>query len=48
MEIKIKTAKNGVTSTVTMELHKDLILKRPNRQVVLSGERKKTTYGEAL
>ena len=31
MKIKTKNAKNGVMSTVTMALHKDLLLKTPNR-----------------
>ena len=33
MKIKTKTAKNGVTSTVSLALHKDLILKTPKREV---------------
>ena len=32
---KTKNAKNGVTSTVNLALHKDLILKTPKRQVRL-------------
>ena len=33
MKIKTKTAKNGVTSTVSLALHKDLILKTPKGEV---------------
>ena len=32
---KTKNAKNGVTSTVNLALHKDLILKTPKREVRL-------------
>ena len=35
MKIKTKNAKIGVTSTVNLALHKDLILKRPKREVRL-------------
>ena len=35
MKIKTKNAKNGVTSTVNLALHKDLILKTPKREVRL-------------
>ena len=39
MKIKTKDAKNGVTSTVNLTLHKDLsqdlILKKPKREVRL-------------
>ena len=31
-KIKTKTAKNGVTSTVSLALHKDLILKTSRRE----------------
>ena len=52
MKIKTKNAKNGVTSTVNLALHKDLMLKTPKREVrfgirvieVLN----KVTYGETL
>ena len=32
MKIKTKNAKNGVTSTVNLALHKDLILKTPKQR----------------
>ena len=32
MKIKTKNAKNGVTSTVNLTLHKDLILKTPKQR----------------
>ena len=35
MKIKTKNAKNGVTSTVNLALHKYLILKTPKREVIL-------------
>ena len=50
MKIKTKNAKNGVTSTVNLALHKDLILKTPKakREVRLIREMefKNVTYGE--
>ena len=33
MEIKTKNSKNGVTSTVNLALHKNLVLKTPKREV---------------
>ena len=47
MKIKTKNAKNGVTSTVNLALHKDLILKAPRREVRVMGA-KKVTHGETL
>ena len=47
MKIKTKNTKNGVTSTVNLALHKDLILKTPRREVRVIGV-KKVTYGETL
>ena len=35
MNIKIKNAKNGVTSTVNLTLHKDFILKTPKQRETL-------------
>ena len=35
MKTKAKNSKSGVTSTVKLTLHKDLILKTPNREVRL-------------
>ena len=35
LKIKTKNAKNGVTSTVKLALHKDLILNKPKREVRL-------------
>ena len=35
MKIKTKNAKNGVTSTVNLALHKNLVLKIPKREVRL-------------
>ena len=35
MKIKTKNEKIGVTSTVSLALHKDLILKRPKKEVRL-------------
>ena len=35
MKIKTKIAKNAVTSTVDLALHKDLLLKAPKREVRL-------------
>ena len=35
MNIKTKNAKNGVTSTVTLALQKDLILKTPKKETRL-------------
>ena len=45
LRLKYKNAKNGVTSTVKLALHKDLILKTRQIRVV---EVKETTHGEAL
>ena len=47
MKIKTKNAKNGVTSTVNLALHKDLILKTPRREARVMGV-EKVTYGETL
>ena len=46
MKIKTKNAKNGVTSTVNLALHKDLILKRPKREVRLEWWKWKMLYME--
>ena len=35
MKIKTKNAKNGVTSTANLALHKNLVLKIPKRKVRL-------------
>ena len=38
MKIKTKTAKYGVTSTVSLTLHKDLTLKTPKRDAKNKGK----------
>ena len=49
MKIKTKNAKNCVTSTVNLALHKDLILKTPKGgSQIRVMEVKKVTYGETL
>ena len=52
MKIKTKSAKNGVTSTVNLALHKDLILNTPKQREksdrLRAMEVKKVTYGERL
>ena len=52
MKIKTKNAKNGVTSTVNLTLHKDLILKTPKQREKSDRlewwKSKKVTNGETL
>ena len=48
MKIKTVNAKNGVTSTVKLTLHKDLILKTTKREVRLEWWKLKKSYAEAL
>ena len=51
MKIKTKSAKNGVTSTANLALHKDLILNTPKQREKLDRLRamevKKVTYEES-
>ena len=50
MKIKTKNAKNDVTSTINLELHKDLsqdlILKKPKREVRLEWSKWKKLHRE--
>ena len=52
MKIKTKNAKNGVTSTVHLALHKDLILTLKKEvqwsQIDQNDGSQKVTYGETL
>ena len=48
MNIKTKSAENGVTSTVNLALHKDLILKKPKREVRLEWWKWKKSHIERL
>ena len=46
IKIKTKNAENGVTSTVNLPLHKDLILKTPKRKVRLEWQKWKKFHME--
>ena len=49
MKIKTKNAKNGVTSTVNLALHKDFYIEdTKERSKIRVMEVKKVTYGETL